>query len=369
MKKLLIDARGEESVVLVSVVPPGTGSWQQEMVQEEMKGLVEAAGGIVLVQVCQQLARPRGATYLGTGKMEELKMVISELQPDRIVFGGELTPVQVRNLEQELELPVVDRTMLVLDIFNRRARTREAMLQVELARLEYLLPRLTGKGKGLSRTGAGIGTRGSGEQRLELDRRRVRKRIREIRRQLENIEKTRLLHRQRRSRAGLKVVSLVGYTNAGKSTLFNSLCRAAHSTGSSQVEADSRLFQTLDTTTRKLRSNGGYEFLVTDTVGFIQDLPHHLVAAFRSTLAEAIEADLLLHVVDVADPAYLEKISVVERVLEELGAERDKIFTVFNKIDLRSPDAIKAGQGIAVSAQTGKGIEDLLALLADRLSP
>ncbi len=363
---MLIDTRGEEKVVIVTVIPAGTGSGQEEMMQEEMKGLVEAAGGIVLLQVCQQLSRPRGATYIGTGKLEELKMVISELQPDRIVFGGELTPVQVRNLEKELGMPVVDRTMLVLDIFKRRAHTREAMLQVELARLEYLLPRLTGKGKELSRTGAGIGTRGSGEQVLELDRRRVRKRIQEIRRQLENIEKTRLLHRQRRSRVGFKVVSLVGYTNAGKSSLFNSLCQAAHSTGSSQVEADSRLFQTLDTTTRKLRY-AGHEFLVTDTVGFIQSLPHHLVAAFRSTLAEAIEADLLLHVVDVADPAYLEKIAVVEQVLEELGVEREKILTVFNKTDLCLPNAIKAGQGIAVSAQTGKGIEDLLTRLVDRL--
>lgn len=355
MKQLLL----EEKVLLV-IVNKKKDNTDFESSRKETVDLVEAAGGRVIAVLAQSRERLDSATGIGRGKLEELKHLAEELEPDLIIFNTELSPVQLRNLENSIEVRVIDRTMLILDIFAKRARSREGILQVQLASLEYRLPRLTGRGKELSRTGGGIGTRGAGEQKLELDRRVIRRRIKDIKQQLDKVEKTRRLHRKQRQRGGLPLVSLVGYTNAGKSSLFNALCKIGHSSGSEQVEADDRLFQTLDTTIRKIRVGSGQEILISDTVGFIQNLPPNLVAAFRSTLEEVLEADLLLHVVDISDPAYLDKIDVVDEVLEELGADRERILRVFNKIDLVEAVAPVGSNRFCISARYGTGIRDLL---------
>lgn len=337
---------------------------------EELGSLVEAAGGQVAASLVQSRETPQNATYIGKGKLAELNALVKETEADLVVFDTELSPIQVRNLEELLEVRIIDRTVLILDIFARRARSAEGQLQVELARLKYSLPRLTGKGAELSRLGGGIGTRGAGEQKLETDRRVIRRRIRDLENRIEQQGQIRRTQRKRRERSGLPVVSLVGYTNAGKSTLFNALLKAGHREGGSQsVGADSRLFQTLDTTTRKLRLASGHEILVSDTVGFIQNLPYHLVAAFRSTLAETAEADLLLHVVDYADPFCLDKIEVVRDILTGLGASEERMILVFNKIDLLAGPVLQFGTGerVSVSALDGQGLDRLLEVLERRL--
>jgi len=360
--------KDKERVIIAALKVEGYGIHGFDHYLEELRGLVEAAGGQVIATLVQARRQVESATYLGRGKVEELKHLVQELEPDTVVFDRELSPVQLRNLEQLLDIKILDRTILILDIFAQRARSREGQLQVELAMLQYRLPRLRGSGTQLSRLGAGIGTRGAGEQKLELDRRYIRGRIQEIKRQMAKMEATRSLHRKQRHRSGIKTLSLVGYTNAGKSSLFNSLCSIAHKSGSGQVEADERLFQTLDTTTRRIDLGGGQQVLITDTVGFIQDLPPALVAAFHSTLEEAIDADLLLHVVDISDPNYLDKIGVVEKVLEELGAEKDRIITVFNKVDLLEDHTGSGPKGsIYLSARSGQGLEDLMGIIAQRL--
>lgn len=338
---------------------------------EELIGLAEAAGAEVVATLIQNRVRPQGATYIGKGKLEELDHLIEELEPDLVIFDNELSPVQLRNLEEVLPIKIIDRTMLILDIFAQRALSSEGKLQVELARLKYQLPRLTGKGRALSRLGAGIGTRGAGEQKLEMDRRYIRNRIKDISLQLEKADKTRQLQHKRRQRSGIKTVSIVGYTNAGKSTLFNRLCNRAHFSGANQVEADSRMFQTLDTTTRKIKLPSGMEVLITDTVGFIQQLPHHLVAAFRSTLQEATNADLILHVVDRSDPLYMDKLAVGVEVLEELGANREDMILVFNKMDnLDDTNDLEDDREIPakVSARTGQGVNKLLEVIEHKIS-
>jgi GTP-binding protein HflX len=333
---------------------------------KEMKELVEAAGGQIIAVITQSREKIDKATCIGKGKLEELKHLVDELEPDLVVFNTELSPVQLRNLDDDIDVRIIDRTMLILDIFARRARSREGILQVQLASLEYRLPRLTGMGKKLSRTGGGIGTRGAGEQKLEMDRRVIRRRIKDIKKQLDKVEKTRNLHRKQRQRGGLPLVSLLGYTNAGKSSLFNALCKIGHSSGSEQVEANNRLFQTLDTTIRKIRLGPGEEILISDTVGFIQDLPPNLVAAFRSTLEEVLEADLLLHVVDISDPDYLDKIDIVDGVLEDLGADRERVLRVFNKIDLIKKDTYGPEKHY-VSARYGTGIRELLTTIRSKV--
>ncbi len=353
----------EEKVVLV-VINIKKQNIDFEVSINEMKALVEAAEGKVIGIFTQSREKSDSATCIGKGKLEELIHLVAELEPDLVVFNTELTPVQLRNLDNNLEVRIIDRTMLILDIFARRARSREGILQVQLATLEYRLPRLTGMGKKLSRTGAGIGTRGAGEQKLEMDRRVIRRRITDIKQQLGKVEKTRSLHRKQRQRAGFPLISLVGYTNAGKSSLFNALCKIGHSSHNEQVEANDRLFQTLDTTIRKVQVAPGEEILISDTVGFIQDLPPNLVAAFRSTLEEVLDADLLLHVIDISDPDYLDKMEIVEDVLEKLGADQERILRVFNKIDLVESTILG---GKCISARYGTGIKELLNAIGARL--
>lgn len=357
----------KERAILVGVSLKSGKEYIFDTALHELQALAEAAGAEVVAALLQSRERVHGGTYIGKGKLEELTHLIAELEPDLIIFDSELSPVQIRNLEAAIDVKIVDRTMLILDIFSQRARSNEGILQVELARLQYQLPRLTGRGTEMSRLGAGIGTRGAGEQKLEMDRRYIRKRIQDIKKRMEKVESTRSLHRSQRQRAGLQVVSLVGYTNAGKSSLFNALCQSGHRSGAVQVEADQRLFQTLDTTVRKITLPNKKTFLLSDTVGFIQNLPHHLIAAFRSTLEEAAEADLLLHVVDVADPYYFEKMEIVENVLQDLGADSQRILNVFNKSDLLDLHPTDGAKGVFISAKTGQGLDVLLNRICEEL--
>jgi GTP-binding protein HflX len=326
---------------------------------EELALLADTAGATVLDRLEQRRGTIHPATFIGKGKLEELKDRVTERDADLVIFNDDLSPPQIRNLEKTLTVKVVDRSELILDIFARRARTRESRLQVELAQLEYALPRLTGMWKHLERQAGGIGTRGPGETQLEVDRRRVRERLAVLKRELQGVERERETQRRRRRREFR--AALVGYTNAGKSTLFNTLTR-------SEVFVEDRLFATLDSTTRKMVSPDRRVALVTDTVGFIRKLPHHLIASFRSTLAEAIEADLLLLVVDAADPDFRRQMNVVEGVLEEIVVTPRPTLLVFNKSDLLDEEralALKAEypDSCVVSAVSGEGIKSLRDLL------
>jgi len=330
---------------------------------DELAELVRSAGGQVVGCVVQRLERPVPATYIGTGKAKEARALAFELDADLVVVDDELTPAQARNLEELLELPVIDRTQLILDIFAQRARTKEGKLQVELAQLTYQLTRLAGSGAALSRLGGGIGTRGPGETKLETDRRRIRRRIAMIRRQLEDVRRTRAVQRAGRRRTGLPVIALVGYTNAGKSTLMNALTRAG-------VLAENRLFATLDPTVRRLTLAPGRDALLIDTVGFLRKLPHQLVAAFRATLEEVQEADVLVHVVDASQPDAEEQMAAVEAVLDELGALGKPMVIALNKLDaVPDPKGVRElarnmPAAVAISAKTGVGLDRLRLLLA-----
>lgn len=304
-----------------------------EYSMEELESLTETANGKVLASVTQKRERVHPSTYIGKGKVEELAALQEEMEADIIIFNDELSPSQVRNLSADLAARVIDRTQLILDIFAQRARSKEGKLQVELAQLQYLLPRLSGQGVQLSRLGGGIGTRGPGETKLESDRRHIRRRIDDIKAQLSVIVQHRDRYRERRKKNKAFQIALVGYTNAGKSTIFNRLSEA-------DSYEENQLFATLDPMTRKLILPSGFITLVTDTVGFIQDLPTTLIAAFRSTLEEVKEADLLLHVVDMSNPDYYQHEQTVNKLIEDL--ENDKIpqLTVYNKRDLRHPDFV-----------------------------
>ncbi|CAM3428850.1 GTPase HflX [Aeromicrobium ponti] len=304
-----------------------------EYSMEELESLTETANGKVLASITQKRERIHLSTYIGKGKVEELAALQEELEADIIIFNDELSPSQVRNLSNELDARIIDRTQLILDIFAQRARSKEGKLQVELAQLQYLLPRLSGQGIQLSRLGGGIGTRGPGETKLESDRRHIRRRIDDIKTQLTVIVQHRDRYRERRKKNKAFQIALVGYTNAGKSTIFNRLSEA-------ESYEENQLFATLDPMTRKLILPSGFMTLVTDTVGFIQDLPTTLIAAFRSTLEEVKEADLLLHVVDMSNPDYFQHEQTVNKLIEDL--ENDKIpqLTVYNKRDLRHPDFV-----------------------------
>src|SRR2546421_6928543 len=327
---------------------------------DELRELATTAGARIIDEVIQKRDRPDPETYIGKGKVEELREQALLEGVDVIIFDEELSPSQAKNLEEALDTKVVDRTGLILDIFARRARTKEGKLQVELAQLEYQLTRLAGHRAYLSRLGGGIGTRGPGETKLEMDRRQIRHRISMLKRDIGQMSKHRQLHRERRRRDHLPLVSLVGYTNAGKSTLFRALSKE-------DTLISSRLFSTLDTLIRRIQLGKNPPILVSDTVGFIRKLPHQLVSAFRATLEEVVEADLILHVIDVSDPAYEEKREVVLKVLEEIGAGNHPMLTGYNKIDLadREFDA----DGIYVSAVTGEGLHELVEKISQEVSP
>ena len=336
----------------------------------ELGQLVRSAGGEVVEEVTQTIDRPT-AVYVGRGKLEEIKERRHGADCTVVVFNDELKPAQQRNLERELEVKVLDRSALILDIFADRARTREGALQVELAQHEYLLPRLAGQWSHLERLGGGIGTRGPGEAQLETDRRLVRERISRLKRELEGVRAHRSRHRSRRQATQVPLVSLVGYTNAGKSTLFNALVRAG-------VTAEAKPFSTLDPVTRRMALPDGSIALLTDTVGFIHKLPHTLVAAFRATLEELAEADLLLHVVDVSHRNAAEHVQVVEDTLAELNLADKPRLLALNKVDIAvraengaGPDLSALGKsvdgGVMVSAAEGWGLDLLLQAIVDRL--
>jgi GTP-binding protein HflX len=327
--------------------------------------LTETAGAEPVHVTLQRRTTPDPATYVGKGKADELRELSEALDIDVVVFDDELTPAQQRNLERLFARDVVDRCALILDIFAQHATSQEGMLQVELAQLRYRLPRLRGRGIQLSQQGAGIGTRGPGETQLEIDRRRILRRVQQLERDLLTLAKTRRTQRKARVRRGLARIALVGYTNAGKSTLLNRLTR-------SDALVEDQLFSTLDPTTRRLRLPGGEMVLVSDTVGFVQRLPHQLVEAFRSTLEEVVDADLLVHVVDASRPEAEARIEAVHAVLAEIGAANHADLMVWNKRDLATVDDIEhllsSSRGsVAVSGATGDGVERLRLAIAERL--
>jgi GTP-binding protein HflX len=355
-----------ERAALVGLIAGRARRTAAEHALDELAGLAEAAGATVVLRMLQDRDRPDPATFLGRGKVQALAAACDESGADLVVFDNELSPAQLRNLEGALGRKVLDRTQLILDIFARRARTREGKLQVELAQLRYLLPRLVGAAPALSRLGGGIGTRGPGETKLETDRRRLRHRISALSREIEAVRQRRGQLRERRHRTAVPTVALVGYTNAGKTTLFNLLTRSG-------AEASNALFVTLDPLVRRVRLPDRRELLLSDTVGFIDQLPHTLVAAFRATLEEVADADLLLHVIDVASPDRDRQVAAVRRVLEEVGADRVPALDVFNKCDLAEPaelDRLRARHpsAIYVSALTGDGREELLETMASRVA-
>jgi GTP-binding protein HflX len=351
--------------VLVGLAAGPVGREEAERRLDELAGLARASGATVVARIVQERPRADPATLIGRGKVDFLRALCDELEGGLVIADNELTPAQLRNLERLIERQVLDRTQLILDIFALRARTREGKLQVELAQLKYLLPRLVGMGLALSRLGGGIGTRGPGETKLESDRRRIRERIRALTAELSRVRARRAQLRERRDRAEWPTVTLVGYTNAGKTTLFNRLT-------SEQARASDALFVTLDPLVRQMRVTPNARVLLSDTVGFIERLPHTLVAAFRATLEEVARADLLLHVVDAANPRAGEQMQAVDEVLAEVGAERVPALVVLNQID-RAPasavDGLRAGRAdaVAVSARTGEGLEALRARIAEAL--
>ncbi len=330
----------------------------------ELKELAVAAGAKVVGIMTQNRERPEAAAYFGEGKLEELKNAVAELEATLIIFDDELTGSQIRNIEDAAGARVIDRSTLILDIFASRARSKEGKIQVELAQLRYNLPRLSGMGTQLSRLGGGIGTRGPGETKLESDRRHIHRRIESLENELKEVERHRTLLRSRRGKDGVVTAALVGYTNAGKSTLMNRI------TGADIFAAD-MLFATLDPTVRSLELSDGRNAVMIDTVGFIRKLPHHLIKAFRSTLEEAAEADLLLHVIDASDPEMQTHIDVVDKLLEELGCRAGRTIAVFNKCDaaprLSPRPSGKYTDYAFVSAVTGEGIDRLMELIEDAL--
>lgn len=361
-----------EQVVLVGVWTSGTAD-QAERSLQELARLAETAGAVVLDGVIQRRDRPDPASYIGSGKAKELREIVVSAEADTVICDGELSPGQLRHLEDIVKVKVVDRTWLILDIFAQHARSRAGKAQVALAQMEYLLPRLRGWGESLSRQAGGraggatggVGTRGPGETKIETDRRRIRSQMTRLRRDLADYDRIGRTQRQSRRRSHLPGVALAGYTNAGKSSLLNRMTGAG-------VLVEDALFATLDPTVRRARTPSGRDFTLADTVGFVRHLPHNLVEAFRTTLAEVTEADLLVHVVDASDPAPLEQISAVRDVLTEIGAQKVPELIVFNKADVVDANVLSSllrqePQAVAVSAATGEGIDELFVAIDQRL--
>ena len=340
--------------------------WTVDDSLEELKQLADTAGATVIKKFIQKRPKPDPAFFIGRGKVQELALYAQQENIDLCIFDDELSPAQQRNIESVMGIRILDRTALILDIFAQRARTNEGKLQVELAQLQYTLPRIMGKGLMLSRLGGGIGTRGPGETKLEVDRRRIRDRIAFIKDQIEKVKAVRSLHRSKRKKNNVFEVSLVGYTNAGKSTLLNTLTN-------SDIYAKDQLFATLDPTTRQLTLPNKQEIIITDTVGFIQRLPHQLIAAFRSTLEVVTEADLLVHVIDVSHELYKEQAVAVHEVLKEIGAETKPVITVYNKIDKLPPDSKLADRlaleedAVCISAAKKLNLETLQQMIETHL--
>jgi GTPase len=343
---------------------PGAAELGFEAALEEFQELARSAGATVVATVIQRRARPDAATLVGHGKLDEIEGIVASTDASVVLFDHDLTPSQLRNLDRKLSCRVIDRTQLILDIFARHARTREGQLQVELAQLEYQLPRLAGQGKAMSQLGGGIGTRGPGETKLETDRRKINLRIDHVKEQLESVRRIRRQQRQRREAVSVPVVALVGYTNAGKSTLFNALTAAG-------VLESARMFATLDPKLKQLQLPSRRRILLSDTVGFIRNLPHTLVTSFRATLEEVERAEILLHVRDASSPMLAEQKVQVEKVLGELEVADKPVIEVMNKIDLLSPEErlpFASGKGaVAVSGLTGAGIAALLKAIDDAL--
>lgn len=344
----------KEKVILVGLNCPifKEDETSDEITLSELAALVETAGGEPIATVLQNRPAPDARTFIGEGKCEEVRALADAHEADLIIFDNELSPSQLRSLEELTGHTVLDRPALILDIFAQRARTGEGKLQVELAQYQYILPRLAGLGKAMSRLGGGIGTRGPGESKLESDRRHIRRRIDKLRSELEQVRQVRAVQRRQRKKTELPMVAIVGYTNAGKSTLLNQLTGAG-------IEANDRLFDTLDPTTRKRRISDTQEVLLSDTVGFIRKLPHHLVSAFKATLEELQYADLLLHVVDISDPLWESQAATVEKVIGQLGAGEIPRVMVYNKAD-RCDILPHFADGVLFSARTGEGTEALL---------
>jgi GTP-binding protein HflX len=356
-----------ERAILIGLEQEGVSKWDLRDSMEELAELANSAGAEVVDTVTQKLQKPTAPYYIGKGKAESIKDSIQDRRVTSVIFDDELSPAQGRNLETLLARKVLDRTQLILDIFAQRARSREGRLQIELAQLQYLLPRLTRMWHHLSRQTGGIGTRGPGETQLEVDRRRVQERIARLERELESVRKTRAVQRQGRKRHQWPVAAVVGYTNAGKSTLLNLL------TGADVVAAD-KLFATLDPTTRSFTLPNKQRVLLTDTVGFLRKLPHTLIESFKATLEEVNEADLLIHVVDLSHPRVDEQMEAVDKVIKELDAFGKQTLIVFNKIDnladreLAETYVSKFRDSVAISARTGEGVSKLVSTLQDALS-
>lgn len=353
--KMFDTSERKERIILVGVATSDNDDTEQSL--DELEELGQTAGAETVAKVIQNRERMHPGTYIGKGKIEEIKELVYKTDADTVVCDDELSPAQYHNLEEALGVKVIDRTVMILDIFAKRASTSEGKLQVELAQLRYRASHLIGGRSELSRLGGGIGTRGPGEQKLEIDRRLIKERITQVRKELEQVKRTRELTRKKRQENPIPVIAIVGYTNAGKSTLLNKLTGAG-------VLSEDKLFATLDPTTRKMTMDNGEEFLFTDTVGFIRKLPHHLIQAFRSTLEEAKYADVILHVVDASNPDMDSQMYTVYETLEKLEVGDKKIVTAFNKIDAIDEDIslkdLRADKTVRISAKYGDGLSEML---------